>query len=62
MGIVSAMLLVHGHGTRWATLAEAAADARATEHNAHVDGSAFKEADDDGNFAGALFAKKNQQL
>ena len=60
MGIVSTMVLVQGHGTRWVTLAEAAANARATKHKAHVDGAAFKEADDDGNFPPAgLFAKIN---
>ena len=41
MGFVSTMLLAQGHDTRWATLAEAAANARATEHKAHVDGAAF---------------------
>ena len=41
MGIVSTMLLVQGHDSRWATLTEAAANARATEHKAHVDGAAF---------------------
>ena len=59
MGIVTTMLLVHGHDTRWVTLAEAARDARGTEHASHVDGAAFKEADDDGNFADDLFAKIN---
>ena len=59
MGIVSTMLLVPGHDTRWATLAEASANARATEHKAHVDGAVFKEADDDGNFPPDLFAKIN---
>ena len=59
MGIVSTMLLVQGHGSRWATLTEAAADARATEHKAHIDDSAFNEADDDGNFPPDLFATIN---
>ena len=58
-GIVSTMLLVPGHDTRWATLAEAAANARATEHKAHVDGAAFKEADGGGNFPPDLFAEIN---
>ena len=35
------------------------ANARATEHKAHVDGAAFKEADDDGNFPPDLFVKIN---
>ena len=59
MGIVSTMTLVQGHDPRWVKLAEAAANARATEHKAHVDGTAFKEADDDGNFPPDLFATIN---
>jgi len=59
MGIVSTVVLVQGQDTRWVALTEAAANARATEHKAHVDGAAFKEADDDGNFPPDMFAKIN---
>ena len=59
MGAPSTMTLVQGHDPRWMKLAEAAADARATEHKAQVDGAAFNQADDDGNFPPNLFAEIN---
>ena len=57
MDIVSTMLLVQGENNRWQMLADAAAEARATEHKAHVDGSAFAEADDDGNYPADMFLR-----
>ena len=59
MGAPNTMKLVQGHDPRWMKLADAAAEARATEHQAQVDGAAFNQADDDGNFPPNLFAGIN---
>ena len=59
MGAPSTMALVQGHDPRWAKLAEAAAETRATENKSLVDGSALEEADDDGNYPPTLYAKIN---
>ena len=59
MGIVTTMTLVQGHDPRWVTHAEAAGNAGSIEHASHVNGAAFRDAGDDGNYPADLFARTN---
>ena len=59
MSIATTMTLVQGHDPRWVAFAEATGNAGSIEHASHVNGAAFRDADDDGNYPADLFARIN---